>query len=161
CMDMGCGDGRLGQVAAATGIHTIGIDQSTEMLGLARTRARQHRLDGQTEYLQAGLPLSEELLARYRGQAGLVLCASGLEYIDAYEEVLRQFLELLRENGRLIVSVPNAHSLYRRGERLWSRFRSDRDSYLRYQRHVFYPDVFKACLQRLGYAPVHEEYFAL
>ena len=161
CLDMGCGDGRLGQTAAAQGIETVGIDQSNEMLALARSRARQQHLDGRTVYIHAGLPLPDQLVARYRGSAGLILCSSVLEYVEPYEQVLRQFSEMLRDKGRLIVSVPNAHSLYRWGEKLLGRFRLDQDSYLRYQRHVFYPEAFKACVSRLGYTAVHEEYSAL
>jgi glycosyltransferase involved in cell wall biosynthesis/2-polyprenyl-3-methyl-5-hydroxy-6-metoxy-1,4-benzoquinol methylase len=161
CMDMGCGDGTLGRIAAAAGVTTLGVDQSESMLALARAHAREQRLDGRMDYIRAGLPLPGEFLTRYRGRADLILCSSVLEYIDSYEEVLCQFLELLKEGGRLIVSVPNGHSVYRWGERLLGLLRSRHDSYLRYQRHVFYPQAFKARMRQLGYAPLHEEFFAL
>ena len=88
-----------------------------------------------------------------------MLCSSVLEYVDEYQEVLRQFRALLRDSGRLIVSVPNGHSWYRRAERLLGRFRAD--SYLRHQRHVFYPEPFKEAMRRIGYAIRGEEFFAL
>jgi glycosyltransferase involved in cell wall biosynthesis/2-polyprenyl-3-methyl-5-hydroxy-6-metoxy-1,4-benzoquinol methylase len=161
CMDMGCGDGRLGQTAAAAGVHTVGIDQSGEMLALARARARRLQLEAHTEYLQAALPLPEDLLARYRGQANLILCSSVLEYVGRYEDVLQQFFELLREGGRLIVSVPNARSLYRWGEKLLGRVLPERDSYLKYQQHTFDPRSFRVQAEQLGYSAVHDEFFAL
>jgi glycosyltransferase involved in cell wall biosynthesis/2-polyprenyl-3-methyl-5-hydroxy-6-metoxy-1,4-benzoquinol methylase len=161
CLDMGCGDGRLGRVAAARGVRTIGFDQSDEMLCLARSRAREQGLEGCTEYVHAGLPLQAGLIEAHRGAAGLILCSSVLEYIDAYEAVLQQFLELLCKGGRLIVSVPNGHSIYRWAEKLVHGVVAHRNSYLSYQRHSFYPERFRATLHELGYSLVHEEYFAV
>ena len=160
CLDVGCGDGRLGQVAAAAGVRTIGMDQSAEMLQLAAARARAHSLEARTEYLQTQLPLAASQLEQYRGRASLILCSSVLEYIDDFEQVLRQFHALLRANGRLIVSVPNGRSLYRWAERLLGGLRTDPDSYLKYQRHVFDPRAFRSCVERLGYSVIHDEYFA-
>jgi SAM-dependent methyltransferase len=161
CMDMGCGDGTLGRAAAARGVKTVGVDQSDEMLLLASRRSREAQLEQLTQYIQAPLPLPAALMDQYRGRAGLILCSSVLEYIEPYERLLRQFLELLGNKGRLIVSVPNGHSIYRWAERALDRVHSSADSYLRHQRHIFYPEAFKMCLQQLGYATVHEEYFAL
>ena len=161
CLDMGCGDGTLGRMVAARGFKTIGFDQSGQMLALARQRSQAAGLTTRTDYIEASLPLPQPMMDRYRGGAGLILCSSVLEYIDAYEDVLTQFAQLLRPGGRLIVSVPNEHSLYRLGARLFGRMLAPADSYLRYQRHRFYPQEFKASLSRLGYLPVREEYFSL
>jgi 2-polyprenyl-3-methyl-5-hydroxy-6-metoxy-1,4-benzoquinol methylase len=161
CMDMGCGDGTLGQVAAASGARTIGIDQSEGMLTLARARARERGLSGQMNYVSAPLPLPPSFVDEYQGRADLILCSSVIEYIESYEEVLRQFQQLLRAGGRLIVSVPNGYSLYRWGEKALGQLHLQRDSYLRHQRHSFFPDDFKALMGDLGYLALHEEYFAL
>jgi 2-polyprenyl-3-methyl-5-hydroxy-6-metoxy-1,4-benzoquinol methylase len=161
CLDMGCGDGVLGRIVALQGFKITGIDQSKEMLALAVRRSKEQGVGAHTEYLHASLPLQREFMDLRRGTAGLVLCSSVLEYIDAYEQVLEQFAQLLRKNGRLIISVPNGHSLYRKGTRLLGRILAHRNSYLRYQRHDFYPHDFKARLASLGYSIVHEEYFSL
>ena len=161
CMDMGCGDGILGRIVAAQGHRVIGVDQSEEMLVLARRYAREEGVAAFAEYTHAKLPLQREFLERYGGSAGLILCSSVLEYIEEADQVLEQFRGLLRGNGRLIVSIPNGHSLYRLGERAFGRILASRDSYLRHQRQMFYPDSFKARIRDLGLRTVGEEYFSL
>lgn len=158
CLDVGCGEGALGRIAATHGVRTVGLDQSTDMLRLAQQSANARGLEN-LEYVTASLPLSTPLLQRFRASAGLVLCSSVLEYVDDYQEVLRQFHVLLSAAGRLIVSVPNGYSWYRRAERLLGRLRPD--SYLRHQRQVFYPETFKERLRRLRYAIRSEEFFAV
>ncbi len=161
CLDIGCGDGSLSRPVAALGYPTVGIDQSGEMLALARRKAEEEGFSPHADYVRGSLPLSPELVDLYREKAGLVLCSSVLEYVDEYERVLSQAHEMLKTGGRLIVSVPNRDSLYRMGERILRSVLARRDSYVKYQRHQFYAGSFKSLMTRLGYRIIHEEYFAL
>ncbi|HTN42237.1 MAG TPA: methyltransferase domain-containing protein [Nitrospiria bacterium] len=159
CFDMGCGDGSLSRPVVALGYQTIGIDQSENMLALAR---RQCEGNGPVpSYIQASLPLPQDLLEKYRDTAGLILCSSLLEYLDDYERALMQFHGILRKGGRLILSVPNKDALYRMGERVLRFVLTSRNSYLKYQRHQFRPASLRSTMGRLGYTLVHEQYFAL
>ncbi len=161
CIDLGCGDGTLGRLVAARGHTVIGIDQSEGMLDVARRRSQEQGLGALAQYVQASLPLDEDSLGRLRGTAGLVLCSSVLEYVDSYESILRQAQTLLVRGGRLIVSIPNGHSLYRLAERLFAGMRTHRDAYQHHLRNHFYPRRFRELLQSLGYSPVCDEYFSL
>jgi len=161
CLDIGCGDGSLSRPVAARGHRTIGIDQSTSMLSLARQQAAAEGVSAHAEYVEGTIPLPSAMLAEWKGKAGLILCSSVLEYVEDYAAALRQFQVLLTDGGRMIVSVPNRHSVYRLVERVMRRLLPRRDSYLRYQRHQFCADAFKAQLAALGLTLVHEEYFAL
>ncbi len=161
CIDLGCGDGTLGRLVAARGHPVIGIDQSEGMLAVARRLSQQQGLGTHSQYLHARLPLDEDTMRRLQGTAGLVLCSSVLEYVESYEAILRQAHALLVPGGRLIVSIPNGHSLYRLAERLFAGMRTHRDAYQRYQRHHFYPQRFRTLVQSLGYSPVCDEYFSL
>jgi 2-polyprenyl-6-hydroxyphenyl methylase/3-demethylubiquinone-9 3-methyltransferase len=161
CLDVGCGDGSLSRSIVARGYRTVGIDQSTSMLSLARRRARSEGIADNAEYVEGTVPLSPEVVDRFRGKAGLILCSSVLEYVDDYNGVLQQFNAMLCCGGRMIVSVPNRESMYRGVERLIRRVLPTRDSYLRHQRHQFRAGAFKAQLTEMSHGVVHEEYFAL
>ena len=161
CLDIGCGDGSLSRPIAARGHPTVGIDQSTSMLSLATQRAQADGMLENVEYIEGTMPFSNGVVDRFRGRAGLILCSSVLEYVEDYAAALRQFDAMLASGGRIIVSVPNRQSVYRGFERLIRWLLPSRDSYLRYQRHQFRADMFKAQLVELGLNIVHEEYFAL
>ena len=46
-----------------------------------------------------------------------ILCSSVLEYAVRPERCLREFARVLRSGGKLLISVPNAHSLIRKALR--------------------------------------------
>src|SRR5262245_34450089 len=160
-LDVGCGDGVLSRTVAARGFKTIGIDQSTSMLSLARDSAAAGGIATNVEYCEAAIPMAPPLLDRFKNAVGLILCSSVLEYVDDYRAALRQFDEMLVGGGRVIVSVPNRYSLYRRVERWLKPFLSNGQSYLKYQRHQFCADALKTMFIDMGFTIAHEEYFAL
>ena len=43
-LELGCGTGRVAIPIAQTGIHVVGLDNSRELLRIARTKARNLRL---------------------------------------------------------------------------------------------------------------------
>ena len=161
CLDMGCGDGSISRQVAARGIRTIGFDQSTTMLELARCRAIEAGVGSGAEFVLASLPLSETIAKTYENSAGLIICSSVMEYVDDYETVLRQFHSLLKPGGVLLLSLPNRLSVYRMFERTLRRFLAPQDSYLRHQRHQFDPGLVKPLLAVCGYRVIEEEYFSL
>ncbi len=161
CLDVGCGDGALSRMVAERGVRTIGIDQSSEMLALARRFAEQTRLAQWLEFVEGSVPFQRDLYDRFEGQVGAILCSSVLEYVDDHQRVLRKFHELLEPGGWLIVSVPNRESIYRLGERIRKRMALVGDSYLRHQRSQFSAGSFKSTLQGLGFQVRADEYFAL
>lgn len=55
-----------------------------------------------------------EVLARSEGSSDVVICSSLLHELDDPLAVLKMCRELLADDGRLIVNVPNAGSLHRR-----------------------------------------------
>src|SRR5262245_61129678 len=65
CLDLGCGDGSISRFLAERGFKTVGIDQSEVMLGLARRKAVEDRVNDAVEYLQGALPLAPALEANF------------------------------------------------------------------------------------------------
>lgn len=113
-VDLGCGNGELLEVLRSAGFRVIGIDGSGAMLRQAKAR-----LDKTTavDLRQELLPLRQVVMDELRGEVGLLVSSSVIEYIREDAVFLQQCRELLAPGGSALVSFANASSLYRRYER--------------------------------------------
>ena len=94
-LDLGCGDGVLGQVLFAEPID-LGIDASAHELAIARASGGYRRLilaDG------AALPCADESFET-------VISNGVLEHVEDLTGALREIARVLRHGGRLVFSVP-------------------------------------------------------
>jgi ubiquinone/menaquinone biosynthesis C-methylase UbiE len=139
----------------------IGIDQSGEMLALARKKIRLDAKNGQVNFMKSSLPLPEDFSNQLANKVELILCSSVLEYISNFEEVLAQCYCMLKTDGKMIVSFPNRRSLYRSGERILKRLPIWKNSYLQYQKHQFEQNQIAGLMNRMSFKLLHTEYFAL
>jgi ubiquinone/menaquinone biosynthesis C-methylase UbiE len=103
-LDAGCGTGTLARfLAAHKGCKVLGVDASREMISRCApapsTEFRYIRDICETELPDAA----------FDG----VLCSSTLEYVPDPLAALRELCRVLRPNGLLLVSVPNAHPIAR------------------------------------------------
>jgi SAM-dependent methyltransferase len=146
-LDAGCGTGTLARfLAERKGCKVLGVDASEEMISrcapAANTKFRQIR-----DICETGL--ADET---FDG----VLCSSTLEYVPDPLAALRELRRVLRPNGLLLVSVPNAHpiarwpvlAIYRLtkhfGRRRWF-------EYLDHSKHCFSKSRFRALLDSCGF----------
>jgi SAM-dependent methyltransferase len=97
-LDAGCGPGLYLTELTARGAHTIGIDQSANMIACARERLgpdaqlRQHDLNEPLDWLAAG-------------NVDLVLLALVLHYLRDRVAVLRELHRILAPHGRVVIST--------------------------------------------------------
>lgn len=103
-LDAGCGTGTLARfLAKHKGCKVLGVDASGEMISrcavVPNTEFRQI-----LDICETGLPE-----ATFDG----ILCSSTLEYVIDPPLALREFRRVLKQNGLLLVSVPNAHPIAR------------------------------------------------
>jgi 2-polyprenyl-3-methyl-5-hydroxy-6-metoxy-1,4-benzoquinol methylase len=161
CLDLGCGNGLLSRYVAKKGFKTIGFDQSSGMLSLARKGSGEEFESISLNFLNAALPLPEELYQKFIGKSGLILCSSVLEYVPDYIRVLEQSYEMLMPGGRMIISFANKMSLYRKCERILKDVSFFKQGYLKYQKHQFELAEIKKVLVRINFKVLEEEYFAL
>jgi SAM-dependent methyltransferase len=113
-LDVGCGDGRLGELLRLSGHTVFGVD-SLKRDGV------EERLDGFVEAdLDHGLPL----------EAGddydVIVAADVLEHTASPEEVLANLSTALAPGGVVLVSVPNFAHWYPRIRTALGRFDYDR-----------------------------------
>jgi ubiquinone/menaquinone biosynthesis C-methylase UbiE len=103
-LDAGCGTGTLARfLAEAKGCNTLGVDASPEMIANC-VPARNTEFRPIRDICETGLPD-----ATFDG----VVCSSVLEYVSDPRAALVELWRLLKPNGLLLVSVPNAHPIAR------------------------------------------------
>jgi 2-polyprenyl-6-hydroxyphenyl methylase/3-demethylubiquinone-9 3-methyltransferase len=146
-LDAGCGTGTLARfLAEVKGCNTLGVDASAEMIAncvpARNTDFRQIR-----DICETGLP---------DGTFDGVLCSSVLEYVSDPRAALGELRRLLKPNGLLLVSVPNAHPIARwpmltiywltkrLGRRRWFQF-------LDYSKHSYSELCFRRLLSSSGF----------
>jgi len=146
-LDAGCGTGTLARfLAKAKGCNTLGVDASAEMIAncvpARNTEFRQIR-----DICETGLP---------DGNFDGVLCSSVLEYVSDPRAALIELRRLLKPEGLLFVSVPNAHPIARwptlaiywltkhLGRRRWFQF-------LDYSKHSYSELRFRRLLNTCGF----------
>jgi 2-polyprenyl-3-methyl-5-hydroxy-6-metoxy-1,4-benzoquinol methylase len=153
-IDAGCGAGTLSFEAARIAASVDGIDGSEQMIALARAGAAEHGIAN----VAFDVALFETLSDR-AGQYDLALCSSVLEYLPDLAAEIARLAALLRPDGRLILSLPNGRSRYRRFEAIAWRL-TGRPRYYRYVRHVPSSTDVRAILKGLGFAVLETVYYA-
>jgi len=100
-LDLGCGTGSLAVLLAEAGHVVGGVDRSREMLAVARTKATAAgvRLD-----LTRGDAVEPPFAP---GSADVVLCRHVLWALPDRDDVLAQWVRLLRPGGRLVLVEGN------------------------------------------------------
>jgi len=103
-LDIGCGKGNITVLLASLGYSIIGIDISLENIKVAKSKANYKNnptfLVGDAE----NLPL--------KGGFDFIILSEVLEHLNCPEKALIQCNEVLREDGLLIVTVPNGYGPY-------------------------------------------------
>jgi 2-polyprenyl-3-methyl-5-hydroxy-6-metoxy-1,4-benzoquinol methylase len=151
-LDYGCGSGVLLKQLAEAGHVVTGVDVSPEMLGFARKTLQSAGIASNRFNLE-NIPQNgqgEYLNDLYNG----IISLGVLEYLDDPLALLEKLLQCLRQDGFLILSLPNKHSFVRAVQRsveapalriiehsgflqrLFPRL-AGRDFWFKYQKHHF------------------------
>ena len=104
-LDLGCGGGYIAcNIASKWNCKILAVDISESAIRIAKTKNRNERINYQ---------LGD---ARYTDLSGhrfdAVLLIGVLEHIDDASRVLRRVGELLKENGKLLISSSNRYSIF-------------------------------------------------
>lgn len=140
-LDVGCGDGYLGEILAERGYEVTGIERSDGFTGRFPESVRLVVAD-----LEEGLPPLE---SRY----DYVLCADILEHLRKPENLLAQIRGVLKRGGRLVASLPNSGNIYFRLNVLAGRFpQEDKGLFDRTHLRFYMWDGWARLLQEAGYS---------
>jgi len=153
-IDAGCGAGTLSFEAARIAAQVDGIDGAERMIDLARAEAVERGVAN----VSFEVALFETLSDR-AGRYDLALCSSVLEYLPDLATEIARLAALLRPGGRLILSLPNGRSHYRRFEALVWRV-TGRPRYYRHVRQVPTSTEVREILRQLGFDVLETVYYA-
>lgn len=154
-LDAGCGAGIFSAVAAQRGARVDAIDGSPQMVRLATERAAAAGLHS----IKVSVGMLDSLSGYASGSYDVIICSSVLEYVEDYRAELRNFARLLRPTGRLLVSMPNRSSRYRRAETVVNAI-TGRPRYRRHVRHQVTVGQFRTDLAAAGLTAVTIDPFA-
>lgn len=96
-LDIGCGTGSLSVVLAKLGHNVTGIDLSSAMIALARTKAERLGLEIEFHVMDAASP---HLLHKH---FDAIVCRHLLWTLPEPKQVLQKWADLLKEEGRLLL----------------------------------------------------------
>lgn len=153
-LDAGCGSGVFSFMAAGRAGHVDAIDGSAQMIAIARREQRQLGLTN-IDFTEAML---DEVSERPASHYDAILSSSVLEYVENMPDVLGQFSRTLKPGGILIISMPNALSLYRKVERIAFQM-TGRPRYYGHVHHVVTTGKMVDNLQNVGFELVEEPTF--
>lgn len=155
-LDAGCGSGVFSFLAAQLCQSVVGVDGSQGMLKLCEEKRTQKKVSNVTFY-EHYLPLPTHFLANQRFDA--IISSSVLEYIQDWEKCVADFNTRLKDNGLLIVSMPNYSGIYRKLERVLF----STTGYPKFLHHVPFKDsvsIFDEKMNKAGFVKKSFDYFA-
>lgn len=100
-LDVGCGNGIISRYLGGLGFQVLGIDISDKAINQAR------RLN-MWEHVRFEV-MHAEHLSLEGAQFDVIICSEVLEHLDHPHILLKQLRKLLRDTGKLIVTVPNGY----------------------------------------------------
>lgn len=109
-LDAGCGPGSLCALTIGSAGTIVAFDASPEMVVIAR-----RRLGADAEIHTARVENASQF---GNDRFDLVLCSSVLEYVEDFATCFRALARSTKPHGHLLISMPNAASVYRALERI-------------------------------------------
>jgi|LGVF01.1.fsa_nt_gb ubiquinone biosynthesis O-methyltransferase len=104
-LDVGCGKGNITVPLASIGYKMIGIDIAPNNIKVAKSK----QVAKETSTFLVG---DAENLTFKKENFDFVVCSEVLEHLNRPEKALNSINEVLKENGILIVTVPNGYGPY-------------------------------------------------
>jgi ubiquinone/menaquinone biosynthesis C-methylase UbiE len=99
-LDLGCGEGGYARELAARGARVTGVDGSARLVGVARDRSRDARVD--VRFVCANANALDGLESE---SFDLVIAAMSLMDVEDYAGAIREAHRVLRRGGELVMSI--------------------------------------------------------
>ncbi|MBN2294576.1 MAG: methyltransferase domain-containing protein [Pirellulales bacterium] len=153
-LDVGCGSGIFSFYLAERTTSVTGIDASTEMLNICQEKKKQAGLNN-VDFLECDIKYLRELLDE---KVDLIICSSVLEYLDDLDASLKSLFSLMKNNGVLMISMPNKQSLYRMAEPIAYKI-IGRPGYYKHVKHVCTLEEIESKLKACGLDILEKQFY--
>lgn len=154
-LDIGCGSGVFAFYAAKKNLEVIGIDGSSEMIRICNQKKLEDNVEN-ISFIESDIDILRDINIQ---RADMIICSSVLEYMGNIDRSIELLAGLIKNNGVLILSMPNSFSIYRKMEALLFRI-FGRPKYYQFVRHVMKLDEIDEKLKANGLVVVESRYYA-
>jgi 2-polyprenyl-3-methyl-5-hydroxy-6-metoxy-1,4-benzoquinol methylase len=118
-VDLGCGPGAHALAMARRGYDVVGVDGSSRMVDVARTRAARHHVDATFDMHDVSAPLCFA-----DASLGGVLAIHVLQHLPHPATFITEIRRCLRPGGHLLITAPARGSMPRTSQNLYWRLRA-------------------------------------
>ncbi|MEO6722070.1 MAG: methyltransferase domain-containing protein [Ferruginibacter sp.] len=157
-LDLGCGSGIFSYELSRLSKSVIGIDGSSEMLSIAKKGAERNSIKN-IDFIQGLIP---DFIENNKDLPlfDAIISSSVLEYIPEINSTIKLMHGSLNKNGKMIVSVPNKRSLYRRAE--YASFKLfGFPKYLDLVKNRYSVKEFSSLLKSYGFTVIDIKYYSI
>ena len=102
-LDIGCGGGILSEALSSAGADVIGIDASSQTIGVAKSHA--NAVNSKVTYIES--TIEEFLLNNKNDLFDVITCLEMLEHVPAPNQIIENCHSLLKDNGDIFLSTIN------------------------------------------------------
>tara|TARA_Y100001970_G_scaffold28392_1_gene34735 strand:- start:98 stop:814 length:717 start_codon:yes stop_codon:yes gene_type:complete len=102
-LDIGCGGGILTEALSEAGAEVIGIDASSQTIGVAKSHA--DKINSKATYLESTV---EDFLANNQNELfDVITCLEMLEHVPSPDKIIESCCALLKDDGDIFLSTIN------------------------------------------------------
>ena len=102
-LDIGCGGGILSEALSKAGADVIGIDASTQTIGVAKSHANS--VNSKVTYLES--TVEDFILNNDKNSFDVITCLEMLEHVPSPEQIIKSCSNILKKGGDIFFSTIN------------------------------------------------------
>jgi 2-polyprenyl-6-hydroxyphenyl methylase/3-demethylubiquinone-9 3-methyltransferase len=153
-LDVGCGSGVFSFYLAKKNKTVTALDGSTEMLKICQKKKKNIGAKN-IDFINCNI---DSLGKHTDEKADMIVCSSVLEYIEDLDESLEIIRQSMNKNSRLILSMPNKQSIYRKIEPLMFNL-FGRPKYYKYVKNVCMLKEMEKRLKKFGFSILESKFY--
>jgi len=160
CLDLGCGPGVISIELARNDCEVTGVDQSSEMIDIAnRVKAENsHSKENKCLFVCDDI---YDFICKQSEKYNVVVMSSVFEYLKTPEILIEKLNFIIKNNGFVLVSIPNRQSLFRLIEPLVQIFIKSEIKYIKQWGNKYSSVVFEKLFYKYGFILKNKVYLGM
>ncbi len=151
-LDAGSGSGVLTRILSTNNRSVVGVDASKKMYELSVANSNDQKYSN-INYKNCRLEDFEN-----ENKFDLIICSSVLEYVENINDIIGMFSNLMNENGKLIFSLPNGKSIYRKIEGISSKL-FDKPDYFKFLINIKSIDQTEELIKKFDFKIIESHFY--